>query len=319
MSQTCRICSTIGGHQSYRVRERMFGIEEEFDYFQCHNCGCLQIEHPPADMSRFYPPHYYSFGLESAPVGGLKSWLGAQRDWAATTGHGILGRFVARWKPPRPDVECLGRIPLRREDRILDVGCGRGQLLSILHRAGFRNLLGVDPFLATDVEVLPGLRVLKRAMAEVDQTFDLIMLHHVFEHIADGLDVLTLCRQRLAPNGKILLRIPTVDSEAWEHYKVHWVQLDAPRHLYLHSRESLKRLATHAGLHIKDVWCDSGAFQFWASEIYRKDIPLVGAQARFTSPTDHFSPEEMRGFDAKAVALNRVGRGDQLVALLSSN
>jgi SAM-dependent methyltransferase len=200
--------------------------------------------------------------------------------------------------------------------RIMDVGCGRGQLLSILHRAGLPYLFGVDPYLPTDVEVVPGVRVLKRHVHEVEDNFDLIMLHHVFEHIEDGLDMLVACRRRLTAGGKILLRMPIVDCWAWERYREYWVALDAPRHLVLHTRASLERLAGQAGLRVAQCCCDSTAFQFFASELYRKGLPLVDGQGQTTRTENHFTPDQMKQFEREAQSLNAANRGDQIVAIL---
>lgn len=43
-----------------------------------------------------------------------------------------------------------------------------------------------------------------------------------------------------------LLRLLIVPSQAWREYGVHWVQLDEPRHLYLHSVDSLRAVAANA-------------------------------------------------------------------------
>jgi len=202
--------------------------------------------------------------------------------------------------------------------RILDVGCGQGQLLSLLHRAGFRRLLGIDPYLSNDVEVFPGLHVRKQVIRNLNETFDLIMLHHVFEHLDDGLDMLRSCRERLASAGSILLRLPTVESVAWERYRENWVQLDAPRHLFLHTRESLRLLAEQAELRIRECWCDSTEFQFWASELYQRGVPHTDAHGRVTQPQDHFSPVELATFRREAEAANRANRGDQMAVLLTA-
>jgi SAM-dependent methyltransferase len=210
-------------------------------------------------------------------------------------------------------------VPLRIDMRVLDVGCGRGQLLSVLHRAGFRHLLGVDPYLTEPVEVVPGLQVLKCAVSDVKQQFDFIMLHHVFEHIEDGFDLLNVCRNRLAPDGTIMLRIPTVASMAWEHYGEYWVQLDAPRHLMLHTPRSLEYLAQRAGLQVTQTWCDSSMHQFIGSELYLKGLPLIDTCGRPTLPEAHFTPDQLRRFAREAETLNAAGRGDQMVALLRAD
>ena len=60
-ANTCRICGNKEGNVLYLAREMMFGLREEFTYFECAQCGCLQIAEFPADMSAYYPDDYYSF------------------------------------------------------------------------------------------------------------------------------------------------------------------------------------------------------------------------------------------------------------------
>ena len=62
---------------------------------------------------------------------------------------------------------------------------------------------------------------------------------------------------------------------AWEKYGVDWYQLDAPRHLFLHSKDSMSFLADKAGLTIDKIKYDSTSSQFINSENYQKDIPLI--------------------------------------------
>lgn len=315
MSFTCRICFNSVENKPYPCYEKMFGWGDEFTYFQCSQCSCLQISGIPQELERFYPQNYYSFHAESLPQKGLKSRLAARRDFSAATGTDILGKLLMKLVPARLDLLCLSRIPLRPEMNVLDVGCGRGQLLTALHRAGFRKLSGIDPYLAESVEVLPGLVVRKVRLEQMHETFDLIMLHHVFEHLESPLQTLESCRERLTNRGKILLRFPTADSEAWERYRENWVQLDAPRHLFLHTRRSVNLLAERAGLKIEQWWCDSTEFQFWGSDLYREGIALTTA----TDLKTYFSETERRRFRRRAAHLNRTGRGDQVVVVLSNS
>jgi len=316
MSLVCRICSSRGHHTSYRVRERMFGWGDQFDYFCCADCGCLQIARVPEDLARFYPPNYYSFHLQAPPQHGLKSRLAGKRDFWAVTGRGFLGFLLSKIVAPRPDLIALGSLPARPEMRIIDVGCGRGQLLSILHRAGLERLAGADPFLSGDVEVLPGLWVRKLALDQVSGEFDLVMLHHAFEHVEFGRELLAAGCQRLSASGQILLRVPTAESEAWEQYRENWVQLDAPRHLFLHTRKSLEILAGQAGLRVTQCWCDSSCFQFWASELYQRGLSLYDENGIPRNPVNYFSGRQLKALARRAEDLNAKNRGDQLVVVM---
>jgi len=315
--KACRICANPSGNKAFCFQEKMFGMGGEFPYFQCGQCGCLQISQIPDDLSPYYPPGYYSFHLQAVPQHGIKAWLAGKRDLASVTGRGLLGRWLGKRVAARPDLACLGRVPLKLPMRILDVGCGKGQLLSILHRAGFPHLEGVDPFLSEDVEVVPGVVVRKLPLKKVTGKFDLIMLHHVFEHVENGGEMLADCRDRLAQDGKILLRIPTVESAAWEKYQTNWVQLDAPRHLFLHTRTSLTHLARQAGLKLLSTHCDSSEFQFWASELYQRGIPLTNPRGKTESPENYFTSEQMKQFANEASVLNANDRGDQFIVLLA--
>ena len=312
MNYTCQICLSSARHDVYGCREKMFGWGDKFTYFQCSQCGCLQIAAIPPDLGRFYPPDYYSYHLQPLPQHGWKSRLAAVRDCSRATGSGVGGKLLNLLVPARTDLASLAEVPARKEMRIIDVGCGRGQLLSILHRAGFNHLSGVDPYLSEDIEVLPGLHVRKQSLEQVSGPFDLIILNHVFEHVESGRQMLQTCRQRLSAQGKILLRIPTPESNAWEHYRENWVQLDAPRHLFLHTRASLKMLSEQTGLNIDKWVCDSTDFQYWGSELYRKGVPLNGA-----NPECYFTKAERKAFAAKSKVANARQRGDQATIILS--
>ena len=39
----------------------MFGLRDQFLYGECESCHSLQLLDLPTDMSRYYPPGYYSF------------------------------------------------------------------------------------------------------------------------------------------------------------------------------------------------------------------------------------------------------------------
>jgi SAM-dependent methyltransferase len=317
--QGCRICSNRAGNRMFLCKEKMFGWGNEFAYFQCSNCGCLQIAEVPPDLGKFYPKNYFSFRTPTVPNQGYKARLAGIRDLSTITDRGFVGKLLGRLYPSHDDrMISLGRVPLQLDSNVLDVGCGNGALLLLLHRAGLRRLQGIDPFLSCDLEPVPGLRLQQRNLNEVKGSYDVIIFNHVFEHVRDGLGSLIRCLNHLNPNGKVILRFPTADSEAWEQYRENWVQLDAPRHLFLYSRKSFELISTKAGLKIEQWFCDSSAFQLWASELYKRGIPLLDRQQNPVQARNFFSKEDMEEFDRKAKALNRNGRGDQVTVILKS-
>jgi len=179
------------------------------------------------------------------------------------------------------------------------------------------NAMAVDPFIAGDVMEDGRLVAKKGTLFDLNEPYDLIAFHHSFEHMHPPRDILEKAHNLLKPGGSVLLRIPTVTSEAFETYGANWSDLDAPRHFYLHSHDSIQLLAEQAGFKVIDLWCDSNAFQFWASEQYAQDIPLNDPRSHTQPPIPPmFTSDQMAQFEAKAQTLNAQMRGDAICVWL---
>lgn len=283
----CAICSGTIGTQ-HMFREMMFGTRDEFPYWECSACGCLQIGRIPQRMGDYYPDDYYSFSLHLKP---LELWL-----YRAYFKANRLAQRVHRIRTLQSVIDAK---PKHRA-RILDVGCGAGKLVTVLRRVGF-DAHGADPFAKRQTPY-----VRRAALEEAENSWDLIMFHHSLEHMADNVAVLRSARQKLARHGTCLVRIP-VAAWAWQHYGKNWVQLDAPRHLVIHTLESFSRASELAGFRICQIVFDSTAFQFYGSELYKCDIP----QKHGDSEKARFARAVMREFSAHAAELNRQQLGDQ--------
>lgn len=317
MDLACRICGNSENNREHQFREMMFGSRETFDYLECGACGTLQIIEIP-DLSRHYPQDYYS--LSSAD----ELYIGKhfRRRIAARfagdyfmRGNNFFGKYLAekkewlRFNFPDSLREPLLEIDFR--SRILDFGCGSGKLLQNLYFYGFRNLTGADAFIEKDIFYPNGIKIYKRRLSEIEEKFDLVMLHHSFEHLPDPLETLQEIRRLLEKDKFCLLRIPVVNY-AWEKYGKNWVQLDPPRHLFLYTEKSLRILAEKAGFTIEKVLYDSEEFQFWASEYYAKDIAMNEPDwFKLNFNESLFTETQFNEWKAEAKRLNAEKRGDQ--------
>ena len=225
--------------------------------------------------------------------------------------HGLLGRLI-HLASPEPKLSTLKPLKLKKSSKIMDVGCGAGNLLFSLKEIGFQQLLGIDPFNEADIHYENGLSIEKKSIHEATGKWDLIMFHHSFEHVFDQAEVLQKAHQLLDDNGQCLIRIPTVSSYAWMHYGLNWVQLDAPRHLFLHSVESMRQLAEKNGFALQQVIYDSNALQFWGSEQYQQNIPLRDKRS-YAEGIKHsiFTKKDIKNFEKRAKELNAHEQGDQ--------
>jgi SAM-dependent methyltransferase len=306
----------------------MFGTREKFDYFLCSTCGCLQIDAIPAELSKYYSGGYYS--LTAAPRGQAyasypRAVLERARIGYALFGRGRLLAGFAEYLVDYPQewhlvADVLKRCSLTDWDAaFLDIGCGtRSRWLESLKRLGFSSLTGVDPNIERDISY-DGKHIHKGEAADLAGRFDLVTLHHSLEHIPEQVTTMKTVRALLKPTGLCVLRVPVVSSMVWDMYGTDWVELDAPRHLYLHSLTSIESVARHAGLTLVETIWDSTAFEFYGSEQYRRGIALTADNSYAIHPAkSDFTYREMAQFSALAEQANRQGRGGRACFYLRS-
>jgi len=128
---------------------------------------------------------------------------------------------------------------------LLDVGCGTGDFINAAKNNGW-NVTGIEPnekarALAntkTDNKVFDILK-LESLPAE---SFDIISLWHVFEHLPELENHIQIFKKLLKPNGSLIIAVPNHKSYDANYYKEFWAAYDVPRHLWHFSQNSIKRL-----------------------------------------------------------------------------
>jgi len=300
------------------VREMMFGSKDEFEYFECTQCGCLQIKEYINDLAKYYPENYYSYKLRKDPKKNpVRTFLRRQRAKYCLFGKNELWPLRSN---KYSSFNWFKKSKVKFEFAILDIGCGVGKLLIRMQKNGFSNLTGVDPFIKESIFYKNGVKVFKKNLFELEGRFDFIMAHHSLEHMPQPLNVFKKLYNLLKPHRYALIRIPLASSFAWRHYGINWVQLDAPRHFYLHTVKSIQLLSKQVGFKIEDIEYDSTKFQFLGSELYLREIPLkYGSRNLENHRSSVFSKEQIEAFKEKAIELNKKNDGDQACFYLYKN
>jgi SAM-dependent methyltransferase len=194
---------------------------------RCSNCGLayLRPRPTPEAAGRCYPESY-SGGGRGGAIEALEAVYRRRQ-------HGEVVRWLARRRPFR--------------GRLLDVGCGAGDLLVALRTDGWR-VQGVEPQAlgAARARSEHGLDVLTGRFEDVnlpEASFDAVVFSGVFEHLHDPVAALRRARALLAPGGLVaVLFLPLLDSPEARLLGPRWMALDLPRHL-THFEE-----ATFAGM-----------------------------------------------------------------------
>lgn len=105
---------------------------------------------------------------------------------------------------------------------VLEIGCGSGNFLRYLRHKGHAEIVGIDmdEHLADVLSDIDGVDIHLDDVANVlksklnGRTFDRIVLLDVLEHIemADLQSLMVMLHQFIAPQGRVLIRVPNVES-----------------------------------------------------------------------------------------------------------
>lgn len=272
-SHKCRLCKSEGLFESYLVREMMQDTKEEFEYFVCGECGCLQIAKIPSDLGQYYGKDYYSF---------------AQKE--------------------NPDIQY--KEPVQNYENILDVGCGSGGWLFQKALEGWGNLHGCDPFLEKDIHYGDRVHIRKCSIHEIEgeAVYDSIRMSDVFEHMSDPLEALQSAARLLKHGGVLAMDIPVFPNIAFDMFGAYWFQIDAPRHIFLHSPKSLQYLERQSGLKMVKLEYDSECGQILRSFLYSMGIPFYEQTQEMFS--QYFDEEAKLRMIEITDQYNQMGYGD---------
>jgi 2-polyprenyl-3-methyl-5-hydroxy-6-metoxy-1,4-benzoquinol methylase len=152
-------------------------------------------------------------------------WYRARRDILAS----IIRRKVTL--PPTP--------------RILEIGCGTGHNLAMLGAFGDVDAIEIDDHsrgiaskrLGRDVGASP----LPELNGVADQSYDMVAILDVLEHVDDDRAALKAIAQRLRPRGTILITVPQYPW-MWSGHDV------ANHHFRRYTKATLRKAVADAGL-----------------------------------------------------------------------
>ncbi len=314
----CRICSNEFNNTPYKIREMMFGLRDSFDYFQCGNCQCIQIKEVPENLDKYYPSDYYSFSNTDSKIKKLSYFKQLQYEHLSGNKKTLLGA-IASYKYKSLLYNWCNVLQLRdKNTKILDIGCGNGDLLKQLENVGFTNLTGADPFISEDIDYSENLKIYKKSLYELDDTYDVIMLHHSLEHMDRQAEVMAKLYQLLRNDGKLFIRIPIYSQPLFDRYGVDLVNLDAPRHLFIHSTKSFTYLIENQGFKIKNTIFDATVFDIIVSEQYKKNITLFDKEKSYITDIKNsmFTPKEHKAFRKQMEEYNKKGEGSAVALVV---
>jgi SAM-dependent methyltransferase len=230
-SSDCRFCGSPHLEPPTKAADFDTGTKS-FDLVRCSHCEAARISPFPAEseLAAYYALSYYGGGEEK---------FHPALEWLTRTS----GQRRARRLLDLP-------VSINGQPRVLDIGCGRGNLLRAFAALGC-ECHGVErpdfPAPANDPAIHYHLESLTANSFEAG-SFDLIVIWHVLEHLYEPAETLKLARGWLKPGGVLVVAVPNIGSRQALWFGPDWFHLDLPRHLWHFSSESLNRKWDELGL-----------------------------------------------------------------------
>lgn len=225
MKRDCPICFNPAKHLLYRqdFGNKSISLMDKYDVVVCQNCGFVYADNIPtqAEFNKYYEVmSKYEFNYNEGRV---------SNDYDE---H--FQKIVDFIAPRFPD----------KSARIIDIGCSTGCLLNLFKKAGYSNLLGVDPS-PTCVRTVRKLYKIEAAVNNIAnfesaQKADLIILSAVLEHFVDFAGSMRKIRSLLKDQGLLFVEVP--DAERFDEFIFTPFQQFSIEHINYFSRYSLANL-----------------------------------------------------------------------------
>lgn len=146
--------------------------------------------------------------------------------------------------------------PYRKNNKILDVGCGIGYFLEVAKARGW-NVYGTE-YTDKAIEICnsKGIKMTKGKLNSKDfqaEEFDIITSFEVLEHINNPIEELTHFNQILRKGGLVYLTTPNFNSLLRYRLKENYDVICYPEHLSYYTPKTLKFLFNKSGFNTKKL------------------------------------------------------------------
>lgn len=126
--------------------------------------------------------------------------------------------------------------------KILDIGAGTGDFLSVAKNNGWQTI-GVEPSdRAKAIAKSKGVSFVEETSELENHSFDVISMWHVLEHVPDLDKQIKELKRLLKPTGTIIIAVPNFKSFDAKHYGKFWAAFDVPIHFWHFSKTAIKLL-----------------------------------------------------------------------------
>lgn len=238
-SVNCILCGNNNSRILWSVKDRMGLTKETFNLVKCSKCDLIYMNpRPESDkMIEFYPDFYWQMNeVSTDPIRRILNSIDTASDNAISEEKWRRIKFI------------------NKTGKLLDFGCGNGHFLNLIKQRGWQPF-GVEfsskavDYAKTRFGINVHLGTIQQANFPPD-SFDVITLWDVLEHLPNPLEVLCELRNLLKADGVLIIQVPNINGWQARIFQKYWFHIDAPRHLYHFSQKTLMQILQKAGYKI---------------------------------------------------------------------
>lgn len=243
-------CNNCGSNQQtflLKGKDRLYKVDQkQFTYVKCVECGLVFLNPQPEieELKNYYPEEY-----------------GPYQDSNTVFKYGLFSNLFKKIK----DYKNTSNKISGNDSSLnyLDFGCGGGEsLMSVKENHPKWKLYGMDnnEYACKKIEE-KGFNAFCGDILEMDipiNFFDIVNMSHVIEHLSEPKATLLKINTTMKKGSKIIISTPNFDSLASKFFRTYWYALEAPRHLFLFTPTTLKRLLEDTGFVVESVEFDMG-------------------------------------------------------------
>ena len=262
MNNKCPWCDSDKAQINLWLKDE-FLSKEDFHLCECLNCGLLYTMPRPTKekIGAYYKSEEYYSHQENK--------------------KGFIPKLYERVKK----INLKYKYHLATEDikggKLLDIGCGVGDFIHTAEEKGWQ-CTGVEP--SEDARTIAKTRtkanfINSEALESIpNETFDVITMWHVLEHVDDLKWQVTQLQRLIKTNGKIVIAVPNYKSYDGQYYKELWAAYDVPRHLNHFNRTTITKIFKSSGLTLKKttklIW-DAYYISYMSEQYKHHKLPLI--------------------------------------------
>ena len=216
-----------------------FLSQEKFDLYKNESTEVLKTMPQPENLSPYYESEDYLSHDDSQNSFFAKCYKFA-KGWNLKSKKSLITKYAL-------------------DGKILDIGAGVGDLVSVLKNNGF-DAIGYEPSeKARLFAAKNGIELLNQTDSIQANSIKLISMYHVLEHVPDYQKQIEQINYWLKENGILILALPNYNSFDAKWFKKHWAGYDTPRHLFHFNKQSVRNIFQNdfTIIDTRPMWFDS--------------------------------------------------------------